>query len=1033
MMGAARGARLFLATPCTGTEKTRTFNLILEGRMEILEGRMKVQSTARLLIKGVAFLLMVGVGAGLTALRAQETSFGTILGTITDTSQAAIPGVSVTVTNVNTGIARHVDTDAVGAYRVGSLQPGTYTVRAEHAGFQVTQATDAIVHVAAILTVNIVMQVGTVTQTVVVTAAAPLLQTASATIGAVVNNASVLTIPLDGRNFTDLIGLIPGAVSTGVENDMFAGANYSVSGNRSEQNNFTLDGIYDNDECFKGYGLRPSIDAIQEFKVQTNITSAEYGQAAGSNVNVAIKAGTNQIHGTGFNFYRGNALTANAWFNDASNIPESKYVRNQFGGTLGGPLVIPNVYNGKDKSFWFGSYEGFRSTQGSTVVGYLPTAAQFGVGGGPADLRDQPPIYDPSTAAEVSPGVITRQQINCNGVLNEICRSQWDPWVTAYTNIFYTPYLQSAPAGTSYNTFVNTSPTTTSWWTTSDRFDQKLRDNLNFFGRFSLWDGTQLSATSMPHISTNVINNFRNAVASWTMVANPTTVIDWKVGYNRLSLLTPNTAPAGPSWPAFLAAHPANGVSLKYANYPEYPALGMPSSSYSTPSQTGDVFAENEYQADGSLSKIKGKHTIKTGMEFLDVRSLDDGNFTSTFQFYSLQTADPQNISNTGSVLASYLLGNPGGGVEGLGSTAYYGRQERWQGYLQDDIKLTRKLTVNLGIRYEYNQWTKERWNRVGAFDPTTPPYGAYLWAGYNPVFNEPANVRRSYRDPQWNAFAPRLGLAYQVTPKTTFRAGFGVFRVANDMWEAQGVRGQWPYALSGTLSGYNPPTALPSEIAPLETAYSPATVPGPGAPETGAYTFARTDRGSYAMQWNGGFQEMLTSSLMLEVDYVGNGQRKGAIYANINTCTPMAGTCGTAADPRPYGNQWGTMSNEADAVSNEYNSLQVKVEKRFSNGLQFLSSYAWAHEIDIGGSSWAQSWEFAPQNPSNWAADRADGTFDYRHIWTFSEFYQLPFGQNKKYLSSAKGVLNQVVGGWQLSQCQPLPNRRSIKHYNPE
>jgi len=505
--------------------------------------------------------LLAIVGLGLKPLHAQ-TSFGTILGTVTDTSQAAIPGVSIIVSNTQTGISRHVETDAVGSFRVDSLLPGIYTVKAEHPGFQTTETTNTQVQVAVITTTNITMQVGTVTQTVEVTAAAPLLQTASATVGAVVNNTSVVTLPLDGRNFTELISLIPGTVSTGGATYQIAGgSNYSVSGNRFEQNNFTLDGVYDNEEMFKTYAIQPSIDAIQEFKIQTNITSAEYGQAAGANVNVAVKSGTNQIHGSGFEFWRGNKVAANQWFNNFNGVNLGRYVRNQFGGTMGGPVYIPHVYNGKDRTFWFFDYEGNRVRQASSAVGFLPTANQFNNG----DLTDQallyhqptttPVIFDPTTTTEVSPGVFSRQPLSCNGVVNMICPNKFDPWVNAYNGVFYTPYLTTQPAGTHNVQTVNHSPFNQNGYQYTIRADQKIRDNLNFFARASVANALQNSVQSLPNLFEPLLNNFRNMVASWTYVANPTTVIDWKIGFNRTNIQANATDPA-PGWPTFLAAHP---------------------------------------------------------------------------------------------------------------------------------------------------------------------------------------------------------------------------------------------------------------------------------------------------------------------------------------------------------------------------------------------------------------------------------------------------------------------------------------------
>jgi hypothetical protein len=496
-------------------------------------------------------------------------------------------------------------------------------------------------------------------------------------------------------------------------------------------------------------------------------------------------------------------------------------------------------------------------------------------------------------------------------------------------------------------------------------------------------------------------------------------VIDWKLGYNRTNEQANATDPA-PGWPAFLAAHPISGTPVKDSAFPMFPQMGLSGSNISTPYQETFPFVENEYQVDGALSKIHGKHTIKAGMEFLDFRALDDGNFTTIFTFDALGTADPQNVTSTGSVLATYLLGFPEGTDQELGYTAFYSRQTRWQPYLQDDIKLTRKLTVNLGLRYEYNQWPVERHDKAAQFDPETPPYSAYLWAGYNQLLNVGPNVRRSIRDPDYHDFAPRLGLAYQIKPNTTFRSGFAMFYTSNFMWEAQGVRAGWPYAISATYSGKVEATTPPANVLPVETTLPPAIEPGPGAPETNDHDLGRKDRHTYSEQWNAGIQHMLTSTLMLEADYVGSHTVKGSLFANGNTAEPGPGVPGTPGHPFVYGNNWGAVSMMYNLATAHYDSLQVKLEKRFSNGMQFLMSYTWSHYFDMGGSGFGQS--VSPQNPFNLEQDYSDGQYDFRHILTFSYFYELPFGQGKKLLSSAHGPLNQAVHGWKLT---------GIIHYN--
>jgi len=691
----------------------------------------------KLLLTGGLVAILVTIYSSSTILRAQ-TAFGAFVGIVTDQSQAAVPEASVTVTNVATGISRQAKTDQFGNYRVESLLPGVYNIMAEHPGFKLTEVTNTVLPVVQTITVNIQMQLGTVNQRIEVTAQAPQIDTSTGTVGTVVNNTSVVTLPLNGRTFTSLILLVPGSVPAGSLFNVAGGQNFSISGNRADANLYTLDGIYNNEEFFKQMALQPSIDAIQEFRIQSNITSAEYGQGAGANINVAVKSGTNELHGSGFEFLRNSALDGSDWFRNYYNLNKPEYQRNQYGGVIGGPVVIPKVYNGHDRTFWLFNYEGVKVRSGSTVISTVPTAAQFS-----GDLTDQPPVYDPLTTQQTGTNaqgnpIYTSSQISCNGQLNVICPDRISSFVKDYAAVMW-PNVVASPGTHSVN-IVNPTPTATNEYQWTARVDQKIRENLMFFSRFSMSDGALVSPDALPVLTNSTTNNFRNAVASWTYLASPTTVVDLKLGYNRSNLQLSDSDPP-PGWPAFLASHPIQGTPVKSTRVPLFPLLYMVG--FSAPSQTGYPFPTNEYQAVGSISKVKGQHSIKAGAELVDMRNLDDGNYTSEFFFDSTPTADPQNMSATGSALASYLLGLPFEGLRNVGDTAAYMRQARWDVYLQDDIKVNRKLTLNLGLRYEYDQWPVERYNRLSELDADT---GVLLWAGNNPVTRQaPTPAARSW------------------------------------------------------------------------------------------------------------------------------------------------------------------------------------------------------------------------------------------------------------------------------------------------
>ena len=405
-------------------------------------------------------------------------TFGTILGVVTDETGAVVPRATASVTNEKTGIERTAETNEQGVYRVLALLPGIYTVQVDANGFKRGQQKGVELRVNESLRADVTLQVGDLSQTVEVEAETPLLQTENATVGHVVNNREAIELPLNGRDFTQLTLLIPGA-SPGFQGGsglVIGGNNVAVSGNRSDSNNYTLDGVDNNENFFKFHGMKPSIDAIEEFKIQTNITSAQFGNAAGANINVATKSGTNELHGTLFEFFRNDVLDSRDYFNDRR--PSFRF--NNFGGTVGGPFTIPRVYNGKGKTFWFFDYEGLRRSLGSTILDIVPTPEML-AGDLSRDLlgNPAPPIFDPATGRVVD-GVIVRDPFPGN----IIPPSRLDPVATEYARHQY-----PAPnrPGQIFN-FVNSLPERMTTDQFTIRLDHKFSNNTNLFGRFSLSD-----------------------------------------------------------------------------------------------------------------------------------------------------------------------------------------------------------------------------------------------------------------------------------------------------------------------------------------------------------------------------------------------------------------------------------------------------------------------------------------------------------------------------------------------------------------
>jgi outer membrane receptor protein involved in Fe transport len=936
----------------------------------------------RIVALAAALLLpFFGPGSGIA-----QTSFGTITGIIRDTSGAVLPDASVTVTNEQTGLTRQATTDGSGAYTVPSLPPAVYTVSAELKGFKKGVASKVNLEVTQTLRVDIALQVGEISQTVEVQAEAPLLQSETSTVGTVISNKQVVELPLNGRSFTELTYLIPGAVRQGGAIFQTSGSRVSVSGARSEDNNYTLDGVNNNETFFKAFAVQPSIDAIQEFNIRTNITSSEFGQAAGANVNVVTKSGTNEIHGGIFEFLRNNVLDAR----DAFAPSRPVFRQNQFGGQAGGPVI-------KNKTFWFFNYEGYRFRRQATALGTIPTAAQFAGNlafdqtGAPA-----PPIFDPATTRTVN-GRVVRDPFPGN----IIPANRIDPIIRSYINVFYP---QPNRPGQQAN-LINTQSGSLDTDQYTIKIDHKFSESNNFSSRFSYVQAEQLNPRVLGTHINSTSNAFRNFMISDTHLFNATTILDVKLAYHRNNL---QIAEQGPSDLAtvkqWLQTTGIQGIPIKNENVPLYPQFFI-GDGYANPTQDGYPFPDDTYQILASLSKSKGKHFIKFGMDYQNRRNLDDGLFSANVHFNKIPTEDPQNAAGTGQALAAYLLGLPNNALRNVGDTTALMRWSGYYFYFQDDIKVNSKLTVNVGLRYDYTQWPRHRDNKLGSFDLET---GKYLWAATNPITGEAPNTFPTVIHPDRNNFAPRAGFAYLLNNKTTVRAGYGWFYNTNFLWEAQGIRGNWPFAISETKTNLNTTTI----DSPLKTTFASYVATGPNTivPPDAQHIADRNRRVGYNQQWNLHVQREVAGGLLLEAGYVGTRGAKASIFANANTAPPGPG----AVQPRRPFTNLGATSLMTDIASSIYHGLQLKAEKRFSKGLAFLGSYTRSKNINTGGDGFSLS--SSPQDPNCLECDRGLSAFHRTNIFAMNFVYELPFGKGKQFGADLSGVANQILGGWQFN-----------------
>jgi len=923
-------------------------------------------------------LMLTLFGASATA----QTSFGTIAGTVTDSSGAAVPAASIRITNTDTGLSRSATTSTFGTYSAPSLVAGPYSIATEAPGFKRQVRTNVRLRVNDTIRVDVQMQVGELVETVEVNDEAPLLNTSSSTVAGVVTNEKIVNMPLNGRQFTQLILLLPGTSgrqpsASGLDNNL-SGVTPSVNGARPQNNNFTLDGVENNESFFNSFAISPSVDAIEEFKLQSHISSAEFGKAAGANINVQFRSGTNRLHGVVYEYLRNAKLDARNPF-----VPtRGQFQQNQFGGTAGGPVYIPKLYDGRNRTFFFYAAEAFRQVRGLTPpTSFIPTPQQLS-----GDLSGGPQVFDPFSTRTGPNGTPVRTPY----VGNRIPAAQINRGATVIAEQFYpAPNLTGVPGRNLINQ-KNQVQNDDQW---NIKLDHRWSDSNTMFFRYSANDRNRINPTSLPKIDTTLFNRNHNMVLSDTLVLSPTMVIDLKVALNRTYVGNNNTALD----PATLYQQTGiQGFAVQSEEFPMFPIIGI--AGFASISQDTTVFGPfNNFQYLGTVTKIQGRNTFKAGFD-LRRQQLFTGSYRAgNVGFDAIPSADPQSRSNTGQPLASFLLGLPSTASRAVGDTNVRMRGSNFHFFLQEDIRVNSRLSLNFGLRYEYNQLPYDKDGRQSAFDLRN---GNILFASRNPITGEPANVRRNLTDPDWNNFAPRFGFAWTVNSRTTIRGGYGLFYNANFMQEQQGGRGQWPFALNQNETNLN----LDFPIQPLQNIFQrdPASTIGFGG------TRAIAGRTAYSQQWNFSLQRQFGRNLVVEGSYVAGKGNK--LYTNWrgNAAPPGPG----AVNPRRPFPQFGTISEQNPRGNSTYHSMQWRADRRFVRGFSMLASYTWGKSIDDSSTLITLS----QHNPFNLQLEKGLSEYDVRHNLVITYVYELPFGQGKQFLTGMNGFGRAVLAGWQVN-----------------
>ncbi|MFN7938708.1 MAG: TonB-dependent receptor [Bryobacteraceae bacterium] len=920
-----------------------------------------------------------------------QISTGTISGLITDKAGAAIPLAQVKIENEGTRVLQETVANDTGFFSVPNLNPASYSVTVTATGFKAAVARGVVIQVNQNLRLDLSLEVGEVIQQVEVSSAAPLLEGVSTKIGTVVETTQVTELPLNGRQFAQLILLsraLPIALgqSTSFKVQLGAGS-YSpvINGQRSRFNNFILDGVENNDPMFNSYAMNPSVDAIQEFSVQSRGGVGEQGRSMGSDVIVVTRSGTNSFHGSAWEFLRNTKLDARNFFDPAR--PDFK--QNQFGGTFGGPVRLPG-YNGRDRTFFFGYYEGFRYRRSANSVTTVPTGAMRG---GDFSAGGLPVIYDINTTrADASvPGGYARDVF----AGNRLPASRIDKNATDILQQVY-----PLPNGNGFTrNYINTIPQVQQNDQASLRIDHRVSTNDNVFGRISYNDGHNSAPGGIPSVFTLVTNTAWNGTASETHVFRPNLVGHFQYGFNRYtSNRTGNPLPdsllRSTGWDKLYPSGPPDLLML---------SLGITDIAGSGGSLT-PIGPHNYQQFISDVSWVRGRHSVKAGFTVNHLSSFQ-ASPQASIGFGRRPSSNLRDLTATGHGVATFLLGLPTDSRRAAGDTSAQLSQYEYHGFLQDEIRLTPKVTLSAGLRYSYVQSMKEKRNAFSGLDLAT---GNYLLAVKNPVTGAGPNLRERWVDPDWNNFAPRAGIAVQLNARTTLRAGAGIYYSFTDFVQYYAdPAGNWPFGFS-------------ENVGPLNDFFSDSVLTNPFGRSSGAqlppsplgqagYSLNPRMKTPYASQWNFSIQRQLTGHSVLEVNYVGSTAVKLLQSRNENDAIPGPGPVGPRRPMPAYGS-WTWDDNGAPST---YHGFTAKFQKRFSHGLSLLANTTWSHNIDIWSTE-RNGTSSGPQDPLYWRADRSTSAADVKHTFLASGVYELPVGRGKPYLS--KGIGSAILGNWQVS-----------------
>lgn len=990
-----------------------------------------------------AFLLILAIVVGCSfnlSVSGQATS-ASLSGHISDQNNAVIPDATIQVTNLDTQIATTAKTGAAGLFVLPALAPGNYEVKVSKAGFRDTVIPHLSLGVQQNVAHDFVLTIGSTSETVTVNAdpAAVLVQATSSELGTVVGQKQIEELPLNGRNFTELLSLTPGAIPVSTAQSSGVGVNDlanlappsatiaqpTIGGQFNRSNLYMLDGVLNTELNTSAYIMPPIVDAMQEFKVQSHEDKAEFGSVLGGIVDVVTRSGTNRFHASAWEFIRNNAFDARDSFADVAGgvaLAPSAYHQNQFGGMVSGPVWIPKVYNGRNRTFFLFSYEGWRFNKASQSKFWVPTDAELNGDFSTSVLKQQ--IYDPATTRSDpnNPGEYIRDPFPGNIIPSGRMDQTAVKFIKAYFN---KPNL----TGDTLGNLLVTKPATNNSDHYMGRLDEQLGAKDSLFFRYDLLNVVSLSPNSTTQDTGSSVPATNFAIG-WTHVITPNLLLDNRYGQTKRPFARYLTDSAG--------LGPMKGLGFTSAGGT---ILGLSTPWGSGGVNTGNTIASPVYDLSDNVTWIHGNHNFKFGLQYIKQGNDSNSPPYGNFSFTNDTTGNPESVGNTGNSLASAFLGLPSQ-VNNTSTIANSNRVSAWAGFGQDTWSVRNNITLTYGFRLDHRRPFGPSSNTV-ASGPNSD--GTY-WIGLDQMPGQcgaqgptpcipgglqsiPNNDKiklspygRAWSASYWTDFGPRIGLAWRTSNRMVVRGGYGI--VYDDLTgmeqDWKGIAGSWPAV--GSVSASVALNGLGQSLSPIESNFATTGVALPAATPWGQsnWFFDPHHRDSRSQQWNVEVEREMTRNLALSIGYVGSKSDRLDVTGLWDTATtPGPGTAAEVQARKPFPWYQQTSFYGTDRSFSHYNSLQAKLNRHYVNGLQYLVSYTWSKTTDAGGSGW-----FGVENGAGGSSDfqnyydlngsRGSSALDIPQDLAISGQYELPVGKGKPYLKN--GVASWILGNWQAN-----------------